>query len=57
MAREGISRIKIELTRLFEQQVERFRKRNISDSSPAERRGYQKRRERVLKIFAAFPAL
>lgn len=57
MAREGISRIKIELTRLFEQQVERFRKRNISDSSPAERRGYQKRRERVQKIFAAFPAL
>jgi hypothetical protein len=56
MASEKISRIKIELTHLFEQQVEYFRKRSVGEPT-AERREYEKRRERIRQLFAELSGL
>jgi hypothetical protein len=57
MAIEKTSRIKVELTHLFEQQVEYFRKCNVGEPSPAERREYAKRRERIQHLFAELTGL
>ena len=46
------SRIKIDLTQLFEQQVEFFRRRTLRETTPAEQRDYEKRRERIRQLFA-----
>ncbi|HEV2728468.1 MAG TPA: hypothetical protein VGV15_00425 [Terriglobales bacterium] len=56
MGAEKISRIKLELTHLFEQQVEYFRKRNVGEPA-AERREYEKRRERIRQLFAELSGL
>ena len=57
MATEGTSRIKVELTHLFKQQVEYFRQCNVGEASRAERRKYEKRRERIQHIFAELSGL
>jgi hypothetical protein len=57
MATEGNSRIKVELTHLFKQQVQYFGKCNVGKRSPAEQREYQKRRERIQQIFAGLSGL
>ena len=57
MAAERISRIRIELTHLFEQQVDYFRRRNVGELSPAERREYDMRRERIRQLFAELSGL
>jgi len=49
-ARTG--RIKIDLAQLFEQQVEFFRRRTLGETTPAEQREYEKRRERIRQLFA-----
>ncbi len=46
------SRIKIDLAQLFEQQVEFFRRRTLGETTPAEQRDYEKRRERIRQLFA-----
>jgi hypothetical protein len=45
-------RIKIDLAQLFEQQVEFFRRRTLGETTPAEQRHYEKRRERIRQLFA-----
>jgi len=45
------SRIKIDLAQLFEQQVEFFRRRTLGETTPAEQRDYEKRRERIRQLF------
>jgi hypothetical protein len=45
------SRIKIDLTQLFEQQVEFFRRRTLGEATLAEQRNYEKRRERIRQLF------
>jgi len=57
MATQRISQIKPELTHLFEQQVEYFRKRTVGALSPADRREYDKRRERIQQLFAELTGL
>jgi hypothetical protein len=57
MATERTSRIKVELTHLFKQQIEYFRKCNVGELSPAERREYEKRRERIQQLFAELTGL
>jgi hypothetical protein len=57
MAAERISRIRIELTHLFEQPVEYFRKRNVGELSPVERRQYDMRRERIRQLFVELSGL
>jgi hypothetical protein len=57
MATERISRIKVELTDLFEQQVEYFRKRSFGELPPAEQHEYEKRRERIRQLFAELMGL
>jgi hypothetical protein len=52
MERDRISQMKIELTRLFEEQVEFFRKRSLGELAPIEQRHYEKRRERIRQLFA-----
>ena len=52
MERDRISQMKIELTRLFEEQVEFFRKRRFGQLVPVEHRQYEKRRERIRQLFA-----
>jgi len=52
MERDRTSQMKIELTRLFEEQVEFFRKRSLSELSPIDHRQYEKRRERIRQMFA-----
>ena len=52
MERDRISQMKIELTRLFEEQVEFFRKRNLGELAPIEHRQYEQRRERIRQLFA-----
>ncbi len=47
-----LSLIKAELTRLFEEQVEFFRKRSLGEFAPVERHKYEKRRERIRQLFA-----
>ncbi len=42
MERDSISQIKIELTRLFEEQVEFFRKRSLGEFAPIEHHKYEK---------------
>jgi len=44
--------IKIDLAQLFEQQVEFFRRRTPGETTPAEQRDYEKRRERIRQLFA-----
>ena len=57
MATQRISEIKLELTYLFEQQIEYFRKHNAGELSPADRREYDKRRERIQHLFAELSGL
>jgi hypothetical protein len=52
MERDRISQMKIELTRLFEEQVEFFRKRSLGELAPIEHHKYEKRRERIRQLFA-----
>ena len=52
MERDSISQIKVELSRLFEEQVEFFRKRSIGELAPIEHHKYEKRRERIRQLFA-----
>ena len=52
MEPERISRIKVELARLFEQQVEYFRKRGPGEPAPAEQREYEQTCERIRQLFA-----
>src|SRR5207237_493189 len=47
------SRIKIDLAQLFEQQVEFFRRRTLGETTPAEQRDYEKRRERIRQFCRA----
>ena len=47
-----LSQIKVELTRLFEEQVEFFRKRSVGELAPIECHKYEKRRERIRQLFA-----
>jgi hypothetical protein len=46
------ARIKIDLAQLFEQQVEFFRRHTLGETTPAEQRNYEKRRERIRQLFA-----
>jgi hypothetical protein len=52
MERDRISQMKIELTRLFEEQVEFLRKRSLGELAPIEHHKYEKRRERIRQLFA-----
>jgi hypothetical protein len=52
MERDRISQLKIELTRLFEEQVEFFRKRSLGEFASIEHHKYEKRRERIRQLFA-----
>ena len=52
MERDSISQIKVELSRLFEEQVEFFRKRSLGELAPVEHHKYEKRRERIRQLFA-----
>ena len=52
MERDRISQIKVELTRLFEEQVEFFRKHSLGGLAPVEHHNYDKRRERIRQLFA-----
>jgi hypothetical protein len=47
-----LSQSKVKLTRLFEEQVEFFRKRSIGELAPIEHHKYEKRRERIRQLFA-----
>ncbi len=47
-----LSQIKVELTRLFEEQVEFFRKCSLGELAPVEDYNYEKRRERIQQLFA-----
>jgi hypothetical protein len=51
MERDRISQIKVELTRLFEEQVEFFRKRSRGEGAPVEHHKYEKRRELIQQLF------
>ncbi len=42
-----LSQIRVELTRLFEEQVEFFRKRSLGELAPVEHYKYEKRREHI----------
>jgi hypothetical protein len=50
--RDRISQVKVELTRLFEEQVDFFRKRSRGEVAPFEHHKYEKRRERIRQLFA-----
>jgi hypothetical protein len=52
MERDRISQIKVELTRLFEEQVEFFRKRSLGELARFEHHKYEERRERIRHLFA-----
>ena len=52
MEPDRVSQIKTELTRLFEEQIEFFRKRRLGERAPIEHRQYEKRRERIQQLFA-----
>jgi hypothetical protein len=47
-----LSQIKVELTRLFEEQVEFFRKCSLGEFTPIEHHKYERRRERIRQLFA-----
>ena len=47
-----LSQVKVELTRIFEEQVEFFRKRSLGELAPIEHHKYEKRRERVRQLLA-----
>ena len=47
MEGDRISQVRAELTRLFDEQVEFFRRRAQQQPTPAELREYQERRERI----------
>jgi len=47
-----LSQIRVELTRLFEEQVEFFRKRSLGELATIEHHQYEKRRERIRQLFA-----
>jgi len=47
-----LSQIRVELTRLFEEQVEFFRKRSLAELAPVEHYKYEKRREHIRQLFA-----
>jgi len=47
-----LSQIKVELTRLFEEQVDFFRNRRLGKLAPVEHHKYEKRRERIQHLFA-----
>jgi hypothetical protein len=49
---KNLSKIRVELTRLFEEQVEFFRKRSVGELPPIEHHKYEKRRERIRQLFA-----
>jgi hypothetical protein len=51
MEGDRISQVRAELTRLFDEQVEFFRRRAQQQPSPAEQREYQERRERIRQLF------
>ena len=57
MERDRISEMKVELTRLFEEQVEFFRKRSLGELAPAEHHKYENRRERIRQLFAEVSAM
>jgi hypothetical protein len=47
-----LSQIRVELTRLFEEQVEFFRKHSLGELPPVEHYKYENRRERIRELFA-----
>ena len=47
-----LSQIKVELTRLFKEQVELFRKRSLGELALVEHHKYEKRREHIRQLFA-----
>ena len=47
-----LSQIRVELTRLFEEQVEFFRKRSLGQLAPVEHYKHNKRREHIRQLFA-----
>ena len=47
-----LSQIRVKLTRLFEEQVEFFKKRSLGEQAPVEHYKYEKRREHILQLFA-----
>ncbi len=47
-----LSQIRVELTRLFEEQVEFFRKRSLGQLAPVEHYKHKKRREHIRQLFA-----
>ena len=47
-----LSQIKVELTRLFKEQVEFFRKRSLGELALVEHHKYEKRREHIRRLFA-----
>ncbi len=51
MEGDRISQVRAELTRLFDEQVEFFRRRAQQQPTPAELREYQERRERIRQLF------
>jgi sugar (pentulose or hexulose) kinase len=49
--------VRAELTRLFDEQVEFFRRRAQQQPNPADLREYQERRERIRQLFAELRGL
>ena len=47
-----LSQIRVELTQLFEEQVEFFRKRSLGEQAHVEHYKYEKRREHIRQLFA-----
>ena len=52
-----VSQVRAELTRLFDEQVEFFRRRAQQQPNPADLREYQERRERIRQLFAELRGL
>src|SRR5437899_5470639 len=57
MEGDRISQVRAELTRLFDEQVEFFRRRAQQQPSPAEQREYKERQERVRQLFGELRGL
>jgi hypothetical protein len=54
---QELSQIRVELTQLFEEQVEFFRKHSLGELPPVEHSKYEKRRERIRELFAELTKL
>jgi hypothetical protein len=51
MEGDRISQVRAELARLFDEQVDFFRRRAQQQPSPVELREYQERRDRIRQLF------